>query len=57
MWKLTNIESLTSLWVKATFYTRLGACDHYTSSTLICGKGGAGPSSLHTTLERPIEYV
>ena len=28
-----------------------------TSSTLIGGKGGAGPSSLHTTLEGPTEYV
>ncbi len=30
---------------------------HYTSSTLIGGKGKAGPSSLHTTLEGPTEYV
>ena len=30
---------------------RLRARDHYTSSTLIGGKGRAGPSSLHTTLE------
>ena len=36
---------------------RLRARDHYTPSTLIGGKGGAGPSSLHTTLERPTEYV
>ena len=35
----------------------LRARDHYTSSTLIGGKGGAGPSSLHTTLEGPTEYV
>ena len=28
-----------------------------TSSTLIGGKVGAGPSSLHTTLEGPTEYV
>ena len=27
------------------------------SSTLIGGKGGAGPSLLHTTLEGPMEYV
>ena len=27
------------------------------SSTLIGGKGGPNPSSLHTTLERPTEYV
>jgi hypothetical protein len=36
---------------------RLRAHDHYTSSTLIGGKGGASPSSLHTTLEGPTEYV
>ena len=35
----------------------LRARDHYTSGILIGGKGGAGPSSLHTTLEGPIEYV
>ena len=29
----------------------------YTSSTLIGGKGRVGPSSLHTTLEGPREYV
>jgi hypothetical protein len=33
------------------------ARDHYTPSNLIGGKGGAGPSSLHTTLEGPTEYV
>ena len=37
---------------------RLRACDQCTSSTLIGGKGRDGPSSLlHTTLERPTEYV
>ena len=38
---------------------RLRARDHYTSSTLIGGKGGAGGPSLllHTTLEGPTEYV
>ena len=36
---------------------RLIAHDHYTSSTLFGGKGGAGPSSLHTTLEGPTDYV
>jgi hypothetical protein len=42
----------------ATSHTRLRARDHYTSSTLIGGKDGAGPSSLlHTTLEGPTEYV
>ena len=33
------------------------ARDQYTSSTLIGGKGGAGPSSLRTKLEGPTEYV
>ena len=43
--------------LRATSHTRLRAHDQYTSSTLIGGKGGAGPSSLHTTLEGPTEYV
>ena len=43
--------------MRATSHTRLRARDHYTSSTLIGGKGGVGPSSLHTTLEVPMEYV
>jgi hypothetical protein len=43
--------------LRATSHTRLGAHDLYTSSTLIGGKGGAAPSSLHTTLEGPTEYV
>jgi hypothetical protein len=38
-------------------YERLRAHDHYTSSTLIGGKGGAGPSLLHTALEGPTDYV
>ena len=40
-----------------TSYMRLRACDHYTSSTLIGGKGGTCPTSLHTMLEGPTEYV
>jgi hypothetical protein len=36
--------------LRATSHTRLRARDHDTSSTLIGGKGGAGPSSLHTTI-------
>ena len=36
---------------RATSHTRLRARDHYTSSTLVGGKGGAGPTPLHTTLE------
>ena len=43
--------------VGVTSHTRLSARDQYTSSTLIGGKGGAGPSSLHTMLEGPTEYV
>ena len=44
--------------LRATSHARLlRAHDHHTSSTLICGKGGAGPSSLHTKLEGPTEYV
>jgi hypothetical protein len=44
--------------VSATSHTRLRAPDPYTSSTLIVGKDGAGPSSLlHTTLEGPTEGV
>jgi hypothetical protein len=43
--------------LRVTSHTRLRARDHYTSSTLIGGKGGAGPNSLHTTLEGPTEYV
>jgi hypothetical protein len=42
---------------RATSHTRVRARDHCTSSTLIGGNGGAGPSSLHTTLEGPKEYV
>ena len=48
-------EHLTGL--RATSHTRLKARDHYTLSTLIGGKDGAGPSSLHVTLEGPTEYV
>ena len=43
--------------IRTTSHTRLRACDQYTSSTLIGGKDGAGPSSLHTMLEGPTEYV
>ena len=39
-------------WVRATSHTRPRARACYTSSTLIGGKGGAGPSSLPTTLRR-----
>ena len=40
-----------------TLYTRDWARDHCNSSPLVGGKGRAGPSSLHTTLEGPTEYV
>ena len=43
--------------LRATSHTRPLAHDHYTSSILIGGNDGAGPSLLHTTLEGPTEYV
>ena len=43
--------------LEAASHMRLGARDYFTSSTLIGGKGRAGPSSLHTTLEGPTECV
>ena len=51
----TKIINLSG--TKGHIHMRLNARDHYTSSTLIGGKGGAGPSLLHTTLEGPTEYV
>jgi hypothetical protein len=54
---LYDWESRDKSYIRATWHTRLSARDHYTSSTLIGGKGGAGPSSLHITLEGPTEYV
>ena len=50
-------EPICKITLRATSHTRLRARDRYTSSTLIGGNGGAGPSSLHTTLEGPTEYV
>ena len=35
---------------------RLRARDHYTSRTCIGGKGGVGPSLLHTMHEGPNEF-
>jgi hypothetical protein len=43
--------------VRATSHMSPRARDRYTSSTLIGGKVGAGPSSLHTTLGGPIEFA
>ena len=43
--------------LRVTSHRRLRARDHFSSSTLIDGKGGAGPSSLYTTLEGPTECV
>ena len=55
---LVMIETSKCGWtIRATSHRRPIARDHYTSSTLIGGKGGACPSSLHTTLEGPTEYV
>ena len=53
----TLVKHLKNIHLSATSRTRLRARDHYTSSTLIGGKSGAGPSSLHTTLGGPTEYV
>ena len=36
---------------------RLRARDHYTSSAIFGGKGGAGLNSLHTMLEGPTGYI
>jgi hypothetical protein len=55
IYKMCNVTG--SYDVRATSHTRLRARDRYTLSTLIGGKGGAGPSLLHTTFERPTEYV
>ena len=44
--------------LRPTSHMRLRARDEYTSSTLIGGKRGAGPSSLlHTTLEGSTECL
>ena len=43
--------------LRATAHTRLRARYHYTSSTLIGGKGGDGPNSVHTTVEGPMGYM
>jgi hypothetical protein len=43
--------------IRVTSHMRLRAYVHSTSSTLIDGKGGVGPSLLHTTLEGLMEYV
>ena len=43
--------------LRLTSHTRLNARDQSTPSTLIGGKGGAGLSLLHTTLEGPMVYV
>ena len=48
---------MIGLALRATSHTRLRARDLYASSTLIGGKRGVDPSSLHTTLEGPTEYV
>jgi hypothetical protein len=45
----------TGVVLKGHFARKTEARDHYILSTLIGGKGGAGPSSLHTTFEGPIE--
>jgi hypothetical protein len=55
--RATSPPEMPDTTIETTSHTRLSACDHYISSTLIGGKGGAGPSLLHTMLEGAIEYV
>ena len=55
-WKDSAIHIILK-WRRATSHTRLRAHDHYTSSTLIGGKCGAGPSSFRTMLEGRMEYI
>ena len=50
-------SSTNTGYLRATSHMRLRARDHYIASTLIGGKSGAGPSSLHTTLEGPKEHT
>ena len=47
-----KVVSISRPNLRATSHIRLRARDHYTSSTLIGGKGGDSPSSLHTMLKR-----
>ena len=54
---MNTTHQLSYVMLRATSHTRLRACDHYTSSTLIGREGGAGPSLLHTMLEGPKEYA
>ena len=53
MWLFSALSSSrvsTYSVIEATSHMRRRARNHYTSSTLIGGKGGASPSSFHTTL-------
>ena len=54
---VNNLQLLWSTCLRGASHARLRARDHYTPSTLIGGKVGAGPSSLHTKPEAPTEYV
>ena len=47
------VSKNTPLALMATSHARLRTRDQISSSTLIGGKGGAGPSSLHTRLKGP----
>ena len=49
-----KLLSLRNKWLK---FKGLRVRDQCTSSTLIGGKGGAGPSLLHTTFKGPMERV
>ena len=52
-----DVSDLASAMCMATSHTRLRACDYYTSTTLIGGKGGASSSLLHNTRGGRMEYV
>jgi len=56
-WALTISWSWLLARVWSGPHTREWPCDHCTSSILIGGKRWASPSSLHTTLEGPPEWV
>jgi hypothetical protein len=55
LWDL-HLEGVLNT-LRATSYMRLRARDLCISTSLMGGKDGAGPSSLHIPLEGPTEYV
>ena len=51
----STLPPLESIKLRGHFTHKLRDRDHYTSSTFVGGKGGPGPSVLHTTLEARLE--